>query len=111
MESRYRQFHTTRWTLVVAAGGDAAAPEARRAASEALEHLCRIYWYPLYAYSRRRGNNPDAAADLTQGFFAHLLEGRAFALADPARGRFRHFLLRSFGNYLLNQHAMRNAVR
>jgi RNA polymerase sigma-70 factor (ECF subfamily) len=109
--SKHRQFRTTRWTLVVAAGGDVDSPESVRIANDALAQLCVLYWYPLYAFARRRGNDADSAADLTQGFFAHLLEGQLIAHADRTRGRFRHFLLRSFTNYLTNQHAMRSAAR
>lgn len=64
---------------------------------EALERLCRTYWYPLYAYVRRRGHPPEAAKDLTQGFFADLLERRDLATVAPERGRFRAFLLAALG--------------
>jgi RNA polymerase sigma-70 factor (ECF subfamily) len=70
-----------------------------------LETLCHRYWYPLYAYVRRRGYGPEDAEDLTQGFFARLLEHRYLALADPARGRFRTFLLCSLNHHLANEHA------
>jgi RNA polymerase sigma factor (sigma-70 family) len=80
-------FPTTRWSRVVAAK-DLAAPEAR----EALATLCEAYWYPIYAYVRRQGHTPEAAQDLTQEFFAYVLERDLFAKADPARGRFRTFL-------------------
>ena len=63
-------FHTTRWSVVLRAGDS--APDAAR---DALATLCRTYWYPLYAYVRRRGHGPDEAADLVQGFFAGFLEG------------------------------------
>ena len=82
------QFPTTRWTLVVAAG-DLERPEAR----SALVSLCENYWYPLYAYLRRRGYPADQAQDLTQEFFIRVLEGRYLDRADPERGRFRSFLL------------------
>ena len=84
------QFPTTRWTLVVAAG-DPDHPEAR----SALVSLCENYWYPLYAYLRRRGYPADQAQDLTQEFFIRVLEGRYLDRADPERGRFRSFLLSS----------------
>ena len=67
----------------------------------ALSELCRIYWYPLYAYVRRRGYAPEEAQDLTQGFFLHLLEHKTLGRADPLRGKFRSFLLGSLQNYLL----------
>ena len=66
----------------------------------ALGELYRIYWYPLYAYIRRRGHAPEEAQDLNQGFFLHLLEHKTFARADPLKGRFRSFLLGSLQNYL-----------
>ncbi len=82
-----RLFPTTQWSrLVVASSGD--APEAR----EALSGLCQAYWYPIYAYIRHRRYTPDRARDLTQDFFAYVLERDLFAQADPARGRFRAFL-------------------
>ena len=66
----------------------------------ALGELCRIYWYPLYAYVRRRGHAPEEAQDLTQGFFLHLLEHKTLARADPLKGKFRSFLIGSLQNYL-----------
>lgn len=81
------QFPTTRWSRVIAARNPH-APETR----EALAVLCNAYWYPLYAYIRRRGHAPEHAQDLTQDFFAYVLEHDLFAKADPNRGRFRSFL-------------------
>jgi RNA polymerase sigma factor (sigma-70 family) len=69
----------------------------------ALAELCRIYWYPLYAYVRRRGYAPEEAQDLTQGFFLHLLEHQTLARADPLKGKFRSYLLGSLQNYLLTE--------
>jgi RNA polymerase sigma factor (sigma-70 family) len=66
----------------------------------ALAELCRLYWYPLYVFARRRGHSPDDAQDLTQGFFLHLLEHRALTGVDRLKGKFRSFLLASFQNYL-----------
>jgi DNA-directed RNA polymerase specialized sigma24 family protein len=92
------QFHTTRWTLVmVSAQSQAAGGEA------ALGELCRIYWYPLYSFARRRGYTPHDAQDLTQGFFLHLLQHRALTQVDRLKGKFRSFLLASFQNYLSNE--------
>ena len=71
------QFVTTQWSMVLAAGG-VLSHEQR----EALERLCRAYWYPLYAYVRRAGNDAEEAKDLTQGFLAHLLEKGGLRLAD-----------------------------
>ncbi len=93
-----RHFATTQWSVVLAAG-DSRQPEARRALSQ----LCEAYWYPLYAYVRRRVKNSADAQDLTQAFFAHLLEKGAVARADRARGRFRAFLLTSLENFLVNE--------
>jgi RNA polymerase sigma factor (sigma-70 family) len=84
------QFPTTRWTLVVAAGD----PQ-RKEARSALVSLCENYWYPLYAYLRRRGYPADQAQDLTQEFFIRVLEGRYLDRADPEKGRFRSFILTS----------------
>jgi RNA polymerase sigma-70 factor (ECF subfamily) len=93
-----RHFATTRWTLVAAAGKQA-TPEARKALAE----LCRLYWYPLYAFVRRRGYDAEEALDLTQGFFTRLIEKNDLAAADPNRGRFRSWLLASVKHYLANE--------
>src|SRR5260370_5496246 len=66
----------------------------------ALAELCRLYWYPLYVFARRRGHSPEDAQDLTQGFFLHLLEHRALTTVDRLKGKFRSFMLASFQNYL-----------
>ena len=66
----------------------------------ALAELCRLYWYPLYIFARRRGYSPDDAQDLTQGFFLHVVEHRAFTGVDRLKGKFRSFLLASFQNHL-----------
>jgi RNA polymerase sigma-70 factor (ECF subfamily) len=93
------RFATTRWSIVVAAGGPTGAD-----AREALETLCRTYWYPLYAYARRRNADRHAAEDLVQGFFALLLERGSVAAADPQRGRFRAFLLTAFQRFAADEH-------
>src|SRR5260370_23501013 len=82
------QFTTTHWSVVLAAG-DTASPQAEVALAE----LCRTYWYPLYAFVRRKGHSPHDAQDLTQAFFARLLEKNYVAQADRERGRFRTYLL------------------
>ena len=92
------QFPTTRWTLVIAAGDP-----HRKEARAALVSLCENYWYPLYAYLRRRGYPADRAQDLTQGFFIRLLEGRYLDRADPRKGRFRSFLLTSLKFFVADQ--------
>lgn len=91
-------FVTTRWSVVLRAGG--ASPEQARAA---LEQLCRDYWYPLYAYVRRKGHGPEDAADLTQDFFAKLLAHDFAHGLTPAGGRFRSFLLTALNRFLINQ--------
>jgi RNA polymerase sigma-70 factor (ECF subfamily) len=84
---------------VVLAAGRGNVPQAR----EALETLCQTYWYPLYVYVRRRGYSPADAEDLTQEFFAWLLERDWLGVADQQRGRFRSFLLTSFSRFLANE--------
>jgi RNA polymerase sigma factor (sigma-70 family) len=92
------QFASTHWSVVLTAGHGSAF-----SANEALEKLCRTYWYPLYAFLRRQGHTPHDAQDLTQGFFAWLLTNDQLATADPQRGRFRSFLLCRLKGYLLDQ--------
>jgi RNA polymerase sigma-70 factor (ECF subfamily) len=92
------QFPTTRWTLVVAAGD-----RERKEASSALVSLCENYWYPLYAYLRRRGYPADQAQDLTQEFFIRVLEGRYLERADPEKGRFRSFILTSLKFFVADE--------
>lgn len=99
-------FQTTRWSLVLAAGRPQAG-EAR----EALAALCQTYWYPLYAYLRRWGHDHQAAEDLVQGFFLHLLEKDVVGRADPDRGRFRTFLLTAMKNYAANEFERGNAQK
>jgi RNA polymerase sigma factor (sigma-70 family) len=91
-------FATTHWSVVLNAS-QAAAPEA----ATALEQLCRTYWYPLYAFVRRKGHTPHAAQDLTQAFFARLLEKNYVAQADRDRGRFRTFLLAALNHFLADE--------
>src|SRR3974377_342787 len=92
------EFPTTRWTLVAAAG-DPDRTEAR----SALASLCENYWYPLYAYLRRRGYPADQAQDLTQEFFTRVLEGGYLDHADPEKGRFRAFLLTSLKYFVADE--------
>lgn len=92
------RFRSTRWSVVVAACAKP-GPDADRA----LATLCETYWYPLYAYARRHGHDAEAAQDLTQGFFAHLLEKRDLGAANPARGRFRSYLLGAFVHHIANE--------
>jgi RNA polymerase sigma-70 factor (ECF subfamily) len=99
-------FDTTRWSVIAAARGT--DPEAARAA---LSTLCEAYWYPLYAFIRRWGADADAARDLTQAFFASLLERRDIEQVRPERGRFRTFLLASAKHFLLNEAARSRAAK
>lgn len=91
-------FQATAWSdlRALATGND---PARQR---EALERLCRVYWKPLYAFIRRQGNPPDAARELTQDFFCHLLKKERIKLADQKRGRFRSFLLKSLQHFLIS---------
>jgi DNA-directed RNA polymerase specialized sigma24 family protein len=91
-------FHTTRWTIVMKA-----AQSQAQGGQSALAELCRLYCYPLYIFARRRGHSPDDAQDLTQSFFLHVVERRAFTGVDRLKGKFRSFLLASFQNHLSDQ--------
>jgi RNA polymerase sigma factor (sigma-70 family) len=91
-------FATTRWTVVLAAGGPGSP-----SAAVALEELCRTYWYPLYAYVRHRGHSLEDAEDLTQEFFSRFLAKNYLAGLDSNRGRFRAFLLASLKHFLANE--------
>jgi RNA polymerase sigma-70 factor (ECF subfamily) len=93
------RFHTTQWSMVLAAGDD-----RNPRFQQALSDLCERYWYPVYAYVRRRGADADSAQDLAQGFFSSLLERNTLAAADRERGRFRSFLLTALKFYLADEH-------
>jgi RNA polymerase sigma factor (sigma-70 family) len=99
------QFVTTEWTVVRDAAQESAAQMA------ALEKLCGRYWYPLYAYVRRRGYGPEEAADLTQEFFARVLSNRWLCDATPELGRFRTFLLTALTRFLANEYDRSKAVK
>src|SRR5262245_12414399 len=92
-----RRFVTTPWTAVLLAR-EQEAPGAR----EALEQLCRLYWYPLYAYIRQTVNDPLDAEDLTQEFFRLLIEKNYLGVVDRKRGKFRSFLLVAVKRFLIN---------
>jgi DNA-directed RNA polymerase specialized sigma24 family protein len=92
------QFQTTRWSMVISAR-DGDATEAR----EALGALCATYWYPLYAFVRRKGHDGDVAQDLVQGFFTRLLEKGDLAAVERSKGKFRSFLMAACTHYLANQ--------
>jgi RNA polymerase sigma factor (sigma-70 family) len=99
------QFGPTHWTVVLTARGDTTS------AHVALEKLCQIYWPPVYAFIRRQGNSPHDAQDLTQDFFARLLEKNYLAAVDRSKGKFRSFLLASVKHFLANERDKVNAQK
>ena len=105
--SRFEPFHTTHWSVVLGAGegGDSESAHA------ALAQLCHAYWAPLYGVIRRRGHSLHDAQDLTQGFFAHLIEHRAYARAEQRKGRFRAFLLAALRNFLADARDHQQALK
>jgi RNA polymerase sigma factor (sigma-70 family) len=100
------QFPPTQWSMIVAAAGTRSGP-----GREALEQLCKAYWYPLYAYVRRRGYKAHDAQDLTQDYFEKLLEKHYLEQADRDRGKFRTFLLTSLKNFLANEWDRANRLK
>ena len=103
-EDAPHRFRTTRWSLVLDASGATGTPAA-------LEELCAAYWYPLYAFARRRGNAEADAQDLVQGFFATLIEKDYLGDADRDRGRFRTFLLAAFKHFVSKERAKAGALK
>jgi RNA polymerase sigma factor (sigma-70 family) len=101
-------FASTRWTMVLRAG-DSAAASAQ--ALNALSELCQIYWRPLYCFLRKQGYGSEDAQDLTQGFFADLIETRAYARADREKGRFRSFLLGVLKHFIADARDRRRALK
>ena len=101
-----RRFGTTRWSIVLAAGGPA-TPDSRNATAALFEQ----YWYPLYAYLRRAGHEASDAEDLVQGFLLRLLEKDGLQSADPQRGRFRSFLLVALKHFVINEWERRRAQK
>jgi RNA polymerase sigma factor (sigma-70 family) len=99
-------FSTTHWSVVLTAGADDLA-----GAAAALEQLCRRYWYPIYAFVRRRGSDRQEAEDLTQGFFAHLLEMETLKRVDRRKGKFRTFLLSALTKFLSNEWDKRQTLK
>jgi RNA polymerase sigma factor (sigma-70 family) len=98
-------FTTTHWSMVLEAQGESPA------AQEALEKLCRTYWWPLYGFVRRQGYSPEEAQDLTQGFFALILERRDFDAVRREKGRLRSYLLTSLKNFLAKAHRRAMTVK
>ena len=99
-------FHTTHWTMVLAA-----REQDGEVGRQALANLCSVYWYPLYAFIRRQGSSPHEAEDLTQEFFHSFLERNSVASVRPAAGKFRSFLLACLKNFLANERARARAQR
>ncbi len=106
MQSSRARFATTQWTLVLAAGRRGSVE-----AEEALARLCGIYWYPIFAFVRRQGHSVEDAQDLTQSFFARLIEKEDLGEADRERGRFRTFLLSACQHFLLNEYDRAHALK
>jgi len=100
------RFATTHWSVVRAAGKSSSAQQRK-----ALEELCESYWFPLYAFLRRRGCDTHQAEDLTQAFFRHVLEKKDLGTADPQYGRFRSFLLVRLKGFLSDQRDRANAQK
>jgi RNA polymerase sigma factor (sigma-70 family) len=100
------QFRTTNWSVVLLS-----AQTQLPGSQSALADLCRLYWYPLYAFVRRRGYSAPDAEDLTQGFFLSLLARKSLRKADPEKGKFRSFLLASLKNYLIDAFDRTNSVK
>ena len=101
-----REFLTTHWSMVLLAGSEGSSH-----AAEALQQLCRAYWYPLYAYIRRSGSAAHDAQDLTQEFFALLLKRSDLAGVRREKGKFRSFLLASLKHFLANERKRANRLK
>ncbi len=99
-------FLTKHWSRVILA-----REGEEKQAEAALAQLCRDYWYPLYAYARRRGRSPQDAQDATQAFFLHIVEGGMLKRADAERGRFRTFLLSGMQKFLAKEHRRETAEK
>lgn len=100
------RFHTTPWSLILAAKTDES-----KESQEALAELCQMYWYPLYAYVRRRGHTREVAEDITQGFFTQMIEREFLQFVDRTRGRFRSYLLTSLKHHMANDWHRKQAVK
>jgi RNA polymerase sigma-70 factor (ECF subfamily) len=101
-----RQFNTTHWSVVLLAGSELSPQSA-----EALEKLCQTYWPPLYSFIRRQGHSQEDAQDLTQKFFARILEKRDLEAVDPRKGKFRTFLLTALTHFLANERDYAKAAK
>lgn len=100
------QFAQTHWSVVISA-----RHKSKPSADEALNNLCQNYWRPIYYYIRRTGRSLHDAEDLTQEFFVQVFNTRLIQSADPARGRFRTFIIRCLNNFLANAHARAGAIK
>lgn len=103
---QHDNFATTAWSVVIKAGQNQCSES-----HQAMETLCAEYWYPLYAYLRRKGLARQEAEELTQAFFAHLLERNRLGTADPLKGRFRSFLLTSLNHFMIQDWRKKNALK
>jgi RNA polymerase sigma-70 factor (ECF subfamily) len=104
MNPQPERFDTTQWSEVLLAGNP-----NQSGAKEALDRLCRKYWFPVYVMLRKRGSSHSDAEDLTQAFFADVLSSNKIGLADRSRGRFRWFLLTACNNFVTNTHRRQNS--
>ncbi|MFB0556135.1 MAG: RNA polymerase sigma factor [Phycisphaerae bacterium] len=100
------KFATTHWSVILAAGDTSASQH-----EQALSSLCKTYWFPLYAYLRRRGYNAHQAEDYTQGFFAQMLDKHYLRKVSPKPGKFRSFLLAAFRHYVADEHDHARAIK
>src|SRR5512132_2698978 len=98
-------FTTTHWSVVMEAQGESPG------AHEALENLCRTYWRPIYCFARREGTSPEEAKDITQGFFALILERKDFQSVRQEKGRLRSFLLASLKHFMANERRDAAAIK
>ncbi len=110
LDNHGSSFPNTHWTLLVHRT-DLSATESNEKRDRRFESLCTSYWYPIYAYLRKRGYSSNDAQDHTQGFFAHLLAQERMANLDPDQGRFRSYLLGALNHYLSDQRKYRNALK
>ncbi len=106
MAATGKHFDTTQWSLL-----HRVRSNDSRVAGQALEQICQGYWLPLFAWLRSSGNPPEAAEDMTQGFFAHAIKSELFTKADPGKGRLRSFLLAALKRYLANRQDYQNAQK
>jgi hypothetical protein len=106
--SRDKLFCSTRWGMILKAG-DSATTTAH--ALSALSELCQVYWRPVYVFLRKQGYGREDAQDLTQGFFAHLIENRGYAHADPKKGRFRSYLLGALKHFIADARDREHALK